>query len=105
MLVLSSMNEEFPTRAWSRKICMAVAVLTLASGCAPSLPEAGSADSSLYLKECGGCHVAIPPQTLRPAMWEFQVDRMDEIRRAQGLPPMEVTAREKVLAYLVRNAR
>lgn len=87
-----------------RQAFLGAPVLLLASGCSSSLPEAGSPDAVLYVKECGGCHAAIPPRTLRPAMWEFQMKRMDEIRREQGWPPISVSDRERVMAYLARNA-
>jgi hypothetical protein len=74
------------------------------AGCSAPLPEEGTADAVLYVRECGGCHGAIAPSALRPAMWEFQVSRMDQIRRAQGLAPMPAATRESVLKYLVRNA-
>lgn len=79
-------------------------VLAALAGCSTPLPEAGTADAALYVRECGGCHGVIAPGALRPAMWEFQVSRMDQIRRARGLAPMPAAAHQTVLQYLVRNA-
>jgi mono/diheme cytochrome c family protein len=76
----------------------------LVCACDNSLPESGSADADLYVRECGVCHVAYPPHLLKPAMWEVQVGRMDDFRRQRGMPPMSARDRRAILDYLRRHA-
>lgn len=88
---------------WRRRLC-ATALFVLASACDNALPEAGSADAELYVRECGVCHVAYPPSLLKPAMWEIQIGRMDDFRRQRGMPPMSNGDRRAILEYLSRHA-
>jgi hypothetical protein len=50
------------------------------------------------------CHPPIHPSVMTPAMWRIQVDRMDELRRRRGIPPLAGREREIVLQYLEANA-
>ena len=80
-----------------------VAAATLAS-CSPSLPEDGTPDATLYAARCSGCHVPHQPHTLTAKMWEVQVQRMDSKIRSAGRQPPTPDERDKILAYLKRNA-
>jgi hypothetical protein len=81
-----------------------VVLIIVTSGCSGPLPEAGSADAQLYEARCGTCHRASQPHTLTPAMWRVQVDRMDKKYREAGMTPPTSAERERIVAYLVRNA-
>lgn len=50
------------------------------------------------------CHPPIHPAVMTPAMWRIQVDRMDELRKRRGIPPLVGHEREVVLQYLEANA-
>ena len=79
--------------------------MAMAVGCTPRpLPEEGSAQASLYVARCGGCHAPYHPHMLAPKMWQFQMDRMDQKYRAAGLPVPSGQERAQLLDYLTRNA-
>jgi hypothetical protein len=75
------------------------------AGCSPKpLPELGSPAEQLYASRCGGCHRPFLPSTLTSAMWAQQIDAM-QLKMAQaGLPPLSLSERRDILAYLQRNA-
>jgi hypothetical protein len=72
--------------------------------CSRPLPDSESPEARVYLQECASCHPPIHPGALTPAMWRIQVDRMDELRRRRGFPPLAASHRELILRYLDRNA-
>lgn len=79
--------------------------LFLLSSCAErELPEKGSADAELYASRCSGCHELILPRALAPAMWKFQMDRMDQKFRNAHREPPSGEERQRLLNYLQRNA-
>jgi hypothetical protein len=75
-----------------------------AVACSRPLPEGDSAEAKVYVQECGLCHPPIHPGAMTPAMWRIQVDRMDELRRRRGLPPLAESHRGLILSYLDRNS-
>jgi hypothetical protein len=94
------------SRATAARACGLVLALVLgagATGCAPSLPEAGTPSAELYARRCGVCHPPYNPTLLTAKMWEAMVDRMETVMKRQA---MELSADEKsaILAYLSRNA-
>jgi hypothetical protein len=86
------------------RVRLAVAGVVLAAGCVGPLPEQGTPDAALYEARCGTCHRAFRPHTLTASMWKIQVDRMNTKYRANGMLPPTPAEREKIVAYLVRNA-
>jgi hypothetical protein len=93
--------EAFPKSA---RLAVAALFGALLNGCAPELPGIDTPGARVYLEACGSCHVAIPPSALKYASWEFQVDRMDEFRRARGWGPLPAEQRTIVLNYLKQHA-
>ncbi|HXC51209.1 MAG TPA: hypothetical protein VN634_10025 [Candidatus Limnocylindrales bacterium] len=87
-----------------RGAAAALVCALLAGGCAGPLPEEGSADARLYSDRCGTCHRAYQPKTLTPAMWRVQVERMDKKFLEARVPPPTAAERDRILAYLTRNA-
>lgn len=81
------------------------AMLALA-GCAHRnvLPESGSPDAMLYQSRCGQCHAAFNPRAMTAAMWELQVEAMQDRMRRAGVPPLSSAQRDAILTYLTRNA-
>jgi hypothetical protein len=73
-------------------------------GCSQPLPDATSAEARVYVQECGSCHAPYAPGLLTGAMWEIQMGRMDAIRQARGLPPLQGDARSVVLRHLHQHA-
>lgn len=78
--------------------------LVLAAACSRPLPEGDSAEAKVYVQECGLCHPPIHPGVMKPAMWRIQVERMDELRKRRGLPPLAASARTLIIDYLDRNS-
>ena len=77
---------------------------TLLGGCSRPLPDPESPGARAYAEQCGLCHVAYPPGALTAAMWEVQVNRMDQMRHGRGLPPLEGEQRRVILDYLRAHA-
>ncbi|MFN2375601.1 MAG: hypothetical protein ABR538_03640 [Candidatus Binatia bacterium] len=81
-----------------------VVVSLATAACDRPLPEAGSPQAALYAARCNGCHAVFAPASLGPAMWKFQMERMDQKYRAAGAAPPTPEERAQILEYLVRNA-
>ena len=84
---------------------LAIAIFAMA-GCARrvALPEAGSPAAQLYKSRCGNCHAAYNPRAMTAAMWQIQVDAMQDKMRRAGIPPLDGDDRKLILDYLTRNA-
>jgi len=100
----SRRTETFAARRAGR-VATAIALLALA-GCArrATLPENGSQDAALYQSRCGQCHEAYNPRAMTAAMWELQVDAMQDRMRRAGIAPLADGQRKEILDYLTRNA-
>ena len=85
-------------------VSLAIAAAAAAAGCTPPLPEAGTGDALLYEARCGTCHRAFLPRTLTAEMWRVQVERMQKKYREAGMLPPNEVERERIMAYLTRNA-
>jgi Dihaem cytochrome c len=81
-----------------------ILVLSLAA-CSRPLPEAGSPAVEVYEKRCGSCHRAFDPTSMKYALWEMVLPRMEERMRSANLPPLSDEERSTIVAYLKRNAR
>lgn len=82
-----------------------VAILVFSLGaCSRPLPEAGSPAVEVYENRCGSCHRAFDPASMKYALWEMVLPRMDERMRSANLPPLNGEERSTILAYLKRNA-
>lgn len=79
-------------------------LLLATAGCSPDLPEPESAAARLYAARCDGCHRVFPPQTLKSAMWEIQVERMQGEMVRRGVPPLTGEEKQLILDYLRRHA-
>jgi hypothetical protein len=76
----------------------------LAGACSPNIPEPESAGGKLYIQRCNGCHRLFPPGSLKFAMWEMQVERMQGEMVRRGLPPLTAEEKQIVLDYLRRHS-
>jgi len=75
------------------------------AACSPRpLPEASSPAAALYEKRCGSCHRAFDPTSMKSALWEMLLPRMEERMRSAGMPPLSGEERETIVAYLKRNS-
>jgi hypothetical protein len=72
--------------------------------CSRPLPDPDSPGAKAYVQECGLCHAPHDPGLLTPAMWQVQVERMEEQRRRRGLPPMTPDQTKLILDYLTAHA-
>jgi len=89
----------------TRRSLVVVLVAFLATAaCERPLPEAGSPQAALYAARCNGCHAVYAPASLGPAMWKFQMQRMEQKYRAAGAAPPTPEESAQILEYLVRNA-
>jgi len=68
------------------------------------MPDEGSYAAQLYVKRCGQCHQAYNPSLMTAAMWEVQVDRMQERMRQIGISPLSADERKVILDYLSSHA-
>lgn len=88
-----------------RTVVIALLALAGAAGCSPvELPEPESPGAVLYRERCVGCHALFPPQRLTPAMWEFQVLRMQGEMARRGFAPLSADEIDVLLAYLKRHS-
>ena len=75
------------------------------AACSPrTLPEAGSPAVAVYEKRCGSCHRAFDPTSMKYALWEMLLPRMEERMRGAGMPPLSGEERDTIVAYLKRNS-
>ena len=72
--------------------------------CTRPLPEQNTAAAQLYARRCGQCHSAYGPGSLSAAMWQVQVQMMEDKMRQFGVPPLTDQERATILSYLTRNA-
>ncbi len=83
---------------------LAVAMMLTASGCNRPLPEENTASAQLYARRCGQCHRAYDPGSMSAAMWQIQVQMMEDKMRQFRVPPLSNQERDTILSYLDRNA-
>jgi hypothetical protein len=84
---------------------IAVAIgLTLVACQSRPLPEADSAAASMYVERCSQCHQPYDPRSMTAAMWETQVQAMEQKMQAAGMQPLTSDQRRIILDYLTRNA-
>jgi Dihaem cytochrome c len=87
-------------------ILLAAALLAAgAPGCdRKPLPERGSYAERIYVNRCGKCHVPYNPGAMTAAMWQLQVQMMQDKMSEAGVPPLSERQRAAILDYLTRNA-
>jgi hypothetical protein len=79
--------------------------LAFVVGCTRPLPDADSPGALLYQARCGGsCHALYEPRALTAAMWEVQVQRMQETMRRSGASPLTGEEQRMMLSYLRAHA-
>jgi mono/diheme cytochrome c family protein len=83
---------------------LVILALGLAACSRRPLPEAGSAAVAVYAERCGGCHRAFDPASMKYALWEMLLPRMEERMRSAGMPPLSGEERDTIRAYLRRNS-
>lgn len=68
---------------------------------------AGETDEGKRLFEirCATCHQLPEPDTLKPAQWRGVLQTMQTRMKQFNMPPLTQEEYEKVLAYLLANAR
>jgi len=88
-----------------RTFALAGIIVVALAGCHQEpLPEQDSYAGQLYLRRCGQCHAPYNPHAMTAAMWEVQVQKMEEKIQQAGLPPLEAAQKQVILDYLQRNA-
>jgi len=83
---------------------MLLGVLLAASGCGPSLPEPESMGARIFMARCGGCHRLYAPQTMTPAMWDMQLEKMHRLFAERGIPWLSPEEERTLVAYLHAHA-
>lgn len=88
-----------------RALVIAALALASAASCSPvELPEPESAAAALYRERCSGCHNLLAPRVLTPAMWRFQVERMQGEMVRRGFAPLTRSEMDILLDYLSRHS-
>jgi len=82
-------------------VCVGV---TLAACHSRPLPEADTAAASIYVERCSQCHQAYDPRSMTAAMWQTQVQAMEQKMQTAGMEPLTSDQRRIILDYLTRNA-
>jgi mono/diheme cytochrome c family protein len=85
-------------------IGVALLVLPLVAACSTPLPDPQSAGAQVYQVRCSGCHPLYAPRSLTAAMWEVQVDRMQQEMLRRAVNPLTEQERYLVLSYLKAHA-
>jgi len=85
------------------------ALLALASGlaiggCGPSLPEPESTGARIFTARCGACHRLYAPQTMTPAMWDMQLEKMHRLFDERGIPWLSPEEERTLVTYLHAHA-
>jgi hypothetical protein len=73
-------------------------------GCNASLPEPDSPGARLYAARCSGCHRLYAPGSMKAAMWEFNLKRMQGELARRGVPPLTPEEHETLYAYLAQHS-
>jgi len=74
--------------------------------CIPLYAEDPDEGRRLFEVRCGmGCHQLPDPDTLKPAQWRGVLQTMQARMKQSNMPPLNEAEYEKVLAYLLANAR
>jgi hypothetical protein len=90
-----------PPRLRARACLAPVLGFALVAACSRSLPDPESPGAQLYQARCAsGCHRLYNPGSMTSAMWEIQVDRMQQELARGGLAPFSEQERRLVLRYL-----
>jgi len=100
-------GKENPRRTpvpFSAKLGVSPFLFLAVVGCARPLPEAGSDAAAVYETRCGSCHRAANPASMKYAVWEMVLPRMEQRMREAHLPPLNDEERATISAYLKRNA-
>jgi hypothetical protein len=79
-------------------------LVSLLFGCDARLPEPDSPGARLYGERCTGCHRLYAPESMKAAMWEFTLKRMQGELARRGVPPLSPDEYETVRAYLERHS-
>lgn len=75
--------------------------LALAVGCTPQLPDPQSAGAQIYQVRCSStCHRLYEPGSMTRAMWEMQIDRMQQEMVRRGVNPLTEQERHLIMSYL-----
>jgi Dihaem cytochrome c len=74
------------------------------AGCSRPLPEAGTASAVLYEARCGSCHRAVNPASMKYALWEMVLPRMEQRMHEAHLPPLSEDESASIRDYLKRNS-
>lgn len=73
-------------------------------GCNASLPEPDSPGARLYAERCSGCHRLYAPSSMKAAMWEFTLKRMQGELVRRGVPPLTPEEHETLRTYLAQHS-
>jgi mono/diheme cytochrome c family protein len=79
--------------------------LLLILPCVPLHAEENDAGRQLFEFRCGMCHQLPDPDALKPAQWRALLQTMQTRMKQFNIPPLNEAEFEKVLAYLIANAR
>jgi mono/diheme cytochrome c family protein len=82
-----------------------MAAWMMTAACSHPLPEGGSAAAQIYRSRCGTCHAPLNPNSMKYALWEMVLPRMEARIREAGAPPLSEAERESIRSYLERNAQ
>lgn len=79
-------------------------ILLALLGCDARLPEPDSPGARLYAQRCNGCHRLYAPGSMKAAMWEVTLQRMQGEMARRGVAPLTTSDYETLHAYLERHS-
>jgi len=78
----------------------ALVCLLLLAACETPIPDPQSAGAQVYQVRCSGCHRVYDPGTMTAAMWEIQLQRMQEEMLRRAVNPLTEQEHHLVMSYL-----
>jgi hypothetical protein len=89
----------YSVTSFSRALAVVAGALLLGA-CETPLPDPQSAGAQIYQVRCSGCHRVYEPRSMTTAMWEVQVQRMQEEMLRRGVNPLTEQEHHLVMSYL-----
>ncbi len=86
------------------RFALSLLAVCAALACSSPLPEEGSAAATLYRERCGTCHHAYAPSSMKFAVWEMVLPRMESRMREGKQPALTPAERAAIVDYLRRNS-
>ncbi|HJQ85175.1 MAG TPA: hypothetical protein VKA21_13915 [Candidatus Binatia bacterium] len=83
---------------------LTIALVAIAGGCGPSLPDPDTTGARVLRERCAGCHRVYAPGTMTLAMWDVQLERMRSLFARRGIPWLTADEERSLHDYLAAHA-